>query len=95
MFCIVCGRRPGERPIEPLPEAMSPDLGLCSEHAARYRHRGAHQESDRLLSQQAQTWAPQPRMPTCLHCGTPVLFVSQHAQPLWCQSCERERQQLL
>jgi len=94
MFCIVCGRGPGERAIEKLPQAMSPDLGLCSEHA-RYRHQGANQESDRLLSQQAATWAPHPRRPSCLHCGAPVLLGSQHAQPLWCQACERERHQLL
>lgn len=92
MWCVVCGRTSQEIQIVKLPSAMSPDLGVCVNHAQRYAHQAAG-EADRQLAEAPYTWVPR-EQPYCHHCNAPVLWVGRRAAPLWCQACERERRRI-
>lgn len=92
MICVSCGRNGLERMILPLPQAMSPDMGICIVCAEQHK-RGAAREADRLLSEHKQLLEVK-QQPICGHCRAPVLFQVSGRFPLWCQTCESERQRI-
>ena len=97
-ICLSCGCTPHVRPINRLPLAMSPDLGLCIGCGDKYQRRGVRtgiqRESDRLLTEHKEAFLPYMPKATCGHCGEPVLLDNQGAQPLLCQACDRRRMQV-
>lgn len=97
-ICVSCGCRAGDRPIERLPVAMSPDIGVCVNCKDKLWRRGVRsgmqRESDRILSTDRTAFTPYLPQPTCKHCGAAVLYNAMGHQPLWCGVCERERMKL-
>lgn len=97
-ICVSCGRRAGDRPLQKLPLALSPDLGICIDCKDKLSRRGVEsgiqRESDRVLSTNRAAFYPYMPPPVCKHCGEPVVLNTQGQQPLWCSSCERRRMQL-
>ena len=98
-ICVTCGRTAGDRPLERLDIAMSPDLGICHPCKDRLGRRGVRsgiqRESDRILSTDKSAFLPYLPKEMCHHCGEVALVYNANGKMRpWCSACERRRMQI-